>query len=213
MHIAYICSPDRKLELYSSLHSLLVSGTVFDRLTLLIVSDTRLKWQQFKDKRIKIERVADIGHEFWMINKAHLCNIQDDDILFIDTDTIILKPLNMLGSNAIGDIVGRTTSYYEHPKWPEQAWREYLSRFGATGFFPYLNSGLLLFRNGVHRQLAEPWKKITWALLVDSNFPFGARSHANQLAFSLAVGSLGLSYGLLTPTEHAYGRANEPSLG
>ena len=55
--------------------------STFDRLTLLIVSNTRLKWQQFKDKRIKIEQVSDIGVEFWMMNKTHLCNIQDDDIL------------------------------------------------------------------------------------------------------------------------------------
>lgn len=210
MHIAYICSPDRQLQLFTSLTSLFSSGTEFKKVTIFVVGRVPRSWRRIKDERIQVKQVPDIGAGFWMINKAHLCTVEDNEIIHIDTDTIILKPLNQLGLQADGDIIGRTTSYYEHPNWPKQVWQGYLSKSGATTYFPYLNTGLLIFRNGAHHKIAEPWEKITRELLDDENFPFGARSHANQLAFSLAAGKLGYSYGFLSPIEHSYGWEKAP---
>jgi len=210
VHIIYTCSPDRELELFTSIGSLFSSNTKFERITIFLVGTAPKSWKKITDKRIHVVEVDDIGIGFWMINKAHFCASEEEEIVFIDTDTLVLKPLNSIGSGVKGDIIGRTTSHYEQASWPKQAWQEYLDKYGASTYFPYLNTGLLGFRNSAHQRLAEPWKKITRELLVDENFPFGPRHHANQLAFSLAAGKLGISYGLLCANEHAYGWEDAP---
>lgn len=210
MHIVYTCSPDRKLQLLTSMRSLFSSGTAFDRITIISVDGELVLPKEYVSEKITIKKVPNIGPDFWMLNKIHLCDIQDPEILHIDIDTIILKPLNSIGLNVAGDMVGRTTTAYEQPNWPEPAWKTYLAKFGAKTYFPYLNNGLVLFRNGAHQGLAKPWQEITRKLLAGSDFPLHSRTHSNQLAFSLAAGARGISYGLLSSKDHAYGWDNDP---
>ncbi|MFO7713625.1 hypothetical protein [Desulfosarcina sp.] len=208
MHIVYICSPDRKLELLTSIGSVLASGTEFERITVICVGASGRPFR-FRDPRIRVETIPDISKYIWMENKTHLSRVDGDQLLFIDTDTLVFKPLHLLFATDAEDIAGRVTTASEQPDWQPEVWKQYLRKYGAASFFPYLNTGLLYFSRGAHRRIAPLWLDITRDLLARQSNPFGNRGQSNQHAFSLACGAVGLSCKRLSANEHAYGWIDE----
>ncbi len=204
MQIVYICSPDREYQLVASLGSILSSRTEFNKISIYTTGNLTQPWL-FQDKRINIYSKPSIEQEFWMTNKTHICSADSEDIVFLDTDTLIFKPLNILFDSLNTDISGRKTTVSCQSTWDHGLWEKYQYKFGAEVVFPYINSGFLVFRNGAHRRLNPKWLEITSYLRGLSNNPFGMPSQANQQALSLACGSIGLTYSLFTKEQHAYG--------
>ncbi len=208
MHIVYVCSPDWENYLFASLRSIFASATVFEQVTIYCVGSRPRSWQ-FGDDRIIVEETPDIGDGFWLLNKIHLCRAESNDVVYLDADTIVLKPLNVLLKDTTGEVAGRLASAALKACWDEERWKTYLRQFGAEAFFPYLNTGVLVFRNGAHRRLAEPWLDITKAVRATDPYSY-SKKHAGQHAFAFACGALRLSYSLLSPMHHAYGWQREP---
>jgi hypothetical protein len=152
-----------------------------------------------------VEAVPDISTQMWMENKVHLSRVDSDRVLFIDTDTIVLKPLQHVFNDDGRDVAGRVATASQQSSWRSSAWDAVLHRYGAASFFPYLNTGLLYFQAGAHRRLTPLWLDITRDLLKEKANPFGNPGQSNQQAFSLACGALSFSFKLLSPREHAYG--------
>jgi len=212
MHVVYICSPDRRLQLLASLGSLLTSGTRFDHITIYLIGRPSKPWV-FADDRIDVVEKPDIGNGFWMANKTHLTDAVGERVVFIDTDTFVLRPLDLLYEGVSGDIAGRVATSSRHSGWDRRAWKEHLDRHGAESFFPYLNTGLLAFSHGANRHLSPSWLEITTELRGMESSPFGNVRPANQHAFSLACGAAGLSHDLLSDSQHAYGWRREDHTG
>lgn len=208
MHIIYICSPDRDISLLISLGSLLTSGTEFDKLTIYCIGKLPMSWM-FEDKRVRVEEKPNLSRSLWMENKTYLSNIEGETVIFIDVDTFIFRPLNIICENLTVDVAGRLTSSSQQMAWDQVIWKGYLNRYGAKRFFPYLNTGFLIFRNCSHKLLDPIWLNITRDLVALKFYPFGKLHKANQVAFSLACGSLNLSYHLLPKNQHAYGWEKE----
>lgn len=208
MHIAYVCSPNRESQLFISMRSLLVSGSSFDRVTVYCVGPLPSSWQ-FGDDRIHVEEVPDIGEGFWMLNKTHLCRSEARDLVFLDTDTIVMEPLDLLLAEMNGDVAGRLSTFCSGRFWREDLWEDALKRYGAKKPFPYFSTGLLVFRNRSHRNIRTSWPDITRKLRKEKVSLLNLRKRANQLAFSLACAAEGLSPHLLNRRHHAYGWLRE----
>ena len=208
IHIVYICSPDRDISLLISLGSLIASGTQFDRVTIYCVGNRPSSWV-FSDPRILVEEKSDLAQYLWMENKTYLSAAEGDNVVFIDADTIVLKPLNLLCHSLSADVSGRLTTSSQQFNWNSTLWEEYLRKYGAKEFFPYLNTGLLIFTNGSHRRLNPTWLDITRNIASLKPYPFGKVSKVNQIAFSLTCASLNLSYYLLSSSQHTYGWEQE----
>lgn len=197
MHVVYVCSPDRGNQLFVSLRSLFVSGTSFERVTIYCVGSCPSSWR-FGDDRIMVEEVPDIGEGFWMTNKIHLCRAKGSKLVFLDTDTLVMEPLDSLLGDTSGDVVGGLSTYVNLPFWSSKLWEETLRQYGAQTGFPYLNTGVLVFKNEAHRRIGDSWLTITRKLRNEGLTLPNSRMRANQVAFSLACGVEGLSNGLLT---------------
>lgn len=208
VHIVYICSVDRKAELLTSIGTVLSSGTIFDRITVYCIGPYRDSFN-FPDERITIEVKPALHRHLWMENKTYLSHADGDRVLFLDTDTFVLKPLNLLFENMKGVVAGRLATATSEPDWPEDVWLTYLEHFGATSYVPYLNTGVLCFTHGANRLLNPSWLHITHELRRMKHVTLHGFRNSNQLAFSLACGSLGLSYHLLEPADHSYGWQRE----
>lgn len=211
MHIVYVCSPNRGDQLFISLRSLLTSGTSFRKVTIYCVGPVPASWR-FSDPRFTVEEVPDIGDGFWMTNKIHLCRAEGDRVLFLDTDTIIMKPLDGFFVDE-ADVAGRVSTYALWRSWNEGGWERLLQTHGAQCFFPYLSTGVIVFRRAIPAGLADAWLDITRKLRATTLPELDPRIRANQLAFSLACGVEGLSHSLLSQAEHTYGWRDEPSDG
>jgi hypothetical protein len=210
MHVVYICSPDRGDQLFFSLRSLLASGTSLERVTIYCVGPVPDGWR-FGDPRIEVEEVPDLGEGFWMANKVHLCRAEGRRVVFLDTDTIILKPLDGLVEGREADVGGRESTYVHWRTWNPVSWDRLLRDHGAKVAFPYLSTGVIVFRHGIPGSLDRTWMEITRKLRKTRLPDLDTRVRANQLAFSIACGVEGLSHDLLTPAEHAYGWCREPA--
>jgi hypothetical protein len=209
--VVYVCSPDWQHYLFSSLRSLLASGSSFDRVVIFCVGARPASWT-FVDPRILVESVPTVDDESFLMNKTYLCTRAAERVIFLDTDTLVLRPLDTVWRGIEADVLGRVALRCEGPQWDDELWREALAEVGS-GSSPYLNSGFLVFQNGSHRALREPWIDIE-RRLGNGELPSSARLHGRryreQLALSLAIGSMDLSCHELSAEEHRYGFAREP---
>lgn len=212
MHVVYVCSPDRGNQLFVSLRTLLTSGTTFRRVTIYCVGPVPSSWR-FADPRFVVEEVPDLGDGFWMTNKVHICQAEGGEVIFLDTDTIILKPLDGFFSDGGADVAGRVSTYVLWRTWDHQLWQRLLRDNGAKSDFPYLSTGVIVFRKPIPAGLGHSWLAITKTLRESKLQELDPRVRANQLAFSLACAVEGLTHDFMSPTEHAYGWRKEPHEG
>ena len=205
----YIVSPDYQHELFTSLRSLLASGTSFDRVVILCVGKRPKHWE-FEDQRIVVEEVKSLNKNHFHSNKTYyLCTRQADRVVYLDSDTIIMKPIDYLWQNDKSDFIGRPATAYGREDWNQTQWLETLQSLNADET-PYFNAGFFIFQNGAHRQLKNIWLEFTQKLLVGELMQLERRKFSDQYALALAVGVTGLSYKILDRMGQAYGWLNEP---
>jgi hypothetical protein len=199
MDIVYILSPEFRHQLYVSIRSLFTSGTSFRRVLILSVNGD-VSWK-VGGLPIHFENVDSISSEYWMLNKKYICDVKSDNIIFIDTDVIIQKPLNNLLDGDF-DVTARRSTAYTLPSWDENAWKQYLQQNEVETELPVLNAGLLGFRNGIHQRIGKEWERYmrdAWRQRL-----FGNGYHADQWALPVALGRNGATCALLSAKDHAY---------
>jgi|GEM_PF-1774702 len=220
--IVYVVSPDLnyQYQLFASLRSLLASGTSFDRIVIFCVGK-RPKYWEFEDSRIVVEEVKNLNENYFFINKTHVCNRDAERLIFLDADTIIMKPIDSIYKNINSDLLARPVMGYPNSiwerslvleKWDLQKWVELLGMVGANPGTPYFNSGFFICQNGSHQKLSKIWLELYQRLLVGDPMALFKAKWSEQAAFSLAVGVAGLSYHLLDRTAHCYAFSREKEL-
>jgi len=68
----------------------------------------------------------------------------------------------------------------------------------ADSATPYFNSGFVIFQNCAHQRIRSSWRRFTRHLmegqLPDPGLLNGTHKYAEQVALSLAISAVGLSY-------------------
>ena len=206
--VVYVCSPDWQHYLFTSLRSLLASGTSFSRVVIYCIGKRPRHWC-FVDPRIVVEEVEPLSGSYFLINKVYMCQSRADRVIFLDADTMVLKPLDSLYRNVASDFIGRVAGQYQNENWDQEQWVQALGLVNADET-PYFNSGLIIFQNGTQQRISSLWPDFTRKNLAGELMDLKSPRFAEQLSLSLAIGAARLSCHLLDKTEHAYGWRKEP---
>jgi len=206
--VVYVCSPDWQHYLFTSLRSLLASGTTFDRIVIYCIGKRPHHWN-FEDTRIEVKEVEPLIDGYFLGNKVYMCDSRADRVIFLDADTMVLKSLDSLYRNVDSDFIGRVAGQCENKNWDQEKWVKALGLVNADET-PYFNSGLIIFQNGAQRRISSLWLDFTRKNLAGELMDLKSPRFAEQVSLSLAIGAARLSCHLLDRTEHAYGWRNEP---
>jgi len=206
--VVYVCSPDWQHYLFTSLRSLLASGTSFDRIVIYCIGKRPHHWN-FEDSRIEVEEVEPLIDGYFLINKVYMCDSRADRVIFLDADTMVLKSLDSLYRNVDSDFIGRVAGQCQNQNWDQEKWVKALGVVNADET-PYFNSGLIIFQNGAQQRISSLWLDFTRKNLAGELMDLKSPRFAEQVSLSLAVGAARLSCHLLDRTEHAYGWRKEP---
>jgi Methyltransferase domain len=206
--VVYVCSPDRAHQLFVSLGTLMRSGSSFDRIVIFCVGRRPPNWQ-FADSRIIVEEVPTLFNDYFYANKVYLCSRSASRVVFLDTDTLILRPLDLLWEGRDADFLARVGTAYNGPDWAQEVWEATLHRVGASEV-PMFNAGVLVFQNGSHRCIENAWSNyIAQYLAGEISSPYNDSRMPEQWGLALAVGSKKLSYSLLNCLDHGYAWSDE----
>lgn len=210
VEVVYVCGPDYWRHLYLSLRTLYASNSQFDSVRIFVTSSNKPSWN-FGDDRIKIETVNDIGKGYWYLNKTYLCNSEAETVIFLDTDTMVLRPIEEIYRSREEDIIARYAPGVYTQYWSSEEWKKKYKHFGCSEY-PYLSCGFTVFQNGSHRKIRGSWIEIAERILkgeVDEQ----TTRFAEQEAMSIASCIEGLSLGLMEPHHHAYAMNGEDHEG
>lgn len=147
-----------------------------------------------------IRRLKDAGHAVherethdipWprSSHKLYLTDIEAETLIFLDADTVIYN-----------DPADALTPGYRFAARPDPAniryggvdWQDWIAAFDYYDltYLPMLTTGFCVFRDGLHRELREPWERY-WRAYIDGEHPNpvkpGTDKYAEMLAFTLAV--------------------------
>ncbi len=212
--IVYVCSPDWSDQLIVSMYSLLKSGTTFDRIIVYCIGRRPQSWV-FKDPRVEIREresrpeAAILVEGRFYVNKVYLCESESERTVFLDADTVVRKPIDLIWSRSNADVAARLAARVFEPTWSKSVWNDVQKRVGCKEGYPYFNCGCVVFQNGAHRKLEKTWPDLICSL--GRGVPvFASAVHekgtrvTEQLALSLAMGVHNLSYSLMSPNDHTY---------
>lgn len=212
--IVYILSADRSHQLQISLHSLIHSGTHYDSIRIIWVGTTPATCCYHKSNVIE-EEVASVNPAFFMSNKVLISRSPAKRVVLLDSDTVVLAPLHPVWEGSTKDIIARPASRYLQDGFDPAGWQSLLETIGMQHFTPYFNSGFIVFNNGSHQKIRDLWLRYTDDLRLGKGLEVEQaheKKNSNQVAFSLAVAKLGLSYQLMKASDHFYWWYDELSL-
>lgn len=212
--VAYVCTEDFWPLLSLSMQSLFRSGTSFDRVVVYVVGETMPAWK-FRDPRVSVRLVPDISDSgwgkdglYWGTNKTHFCESDADRVIYLDVDTLVLKPIDRLYVGDDSDLLARhAVRVYTHG-WDPDWWTEALSSVGVSGF-PLYSPGFMVMQNSSHQRICQDWRGCIRRILDGDVPPLVADKHAELYAFSLACGVQGLACCDLNPSAHRYAMIGE----
>ena len=205
--VVYICGADYWRYLFLSMRTLFATGSQFDRVTIYIVGDELPNWK-FDDPRIKLELVPDIGDGYWYTNKAHICKSEYSRTIFLDTDVMVLSPLEHTYAGVDADIIARIAPGTYKSVWNQTNWENLLEHVGGARDIPYFSCGFVVYQNDVHKRLESEWPAMTKSI-INGELPTKVTRFAEQQALSLLIGKLGLSYHMMKDNHHVYAMNGE----
>lgn len=111
--------------------------------------------------------------------KTNLCNIESENVVFLDCDTLVLGNIwNVIEGDF--DFKARPGDAGVH----EQKWRQMFEREGEEYMEWMPNAGFLVFKNGVHREIGEKWLEYTNK---DLKYERKDMNHQEQYALALSI--------------------------
>jgi hypothetical protein len=207
--VVYHCTPDRAGELRASVESLFDAGSLVDRVTVYAWGGDIGAGLEPYGPKVVVAPVEPLFGEFSYANVLYACSSEAPRVVYLDVDTIVLKPLNELWAGKDADVLARVGTAFELRKWRHDIWEETFRRHGSDPV-PMFNTGLVVFQHRSQRKLRELWERFTWAYLRgEETAPWNDWRIPQQFALSLAVGVSDVDYSLLGPREHAFGWTNE----
>ena len=212
--VAYVCSADFEPLLFLSMRSLFSSGTTFDRVVVYLVDTDAPNWR-FRDDRIHVEVVSDISDtgwgkngKYWGTNKTHFCQSDADRLIYLDVDTLVLRPIDAIYESSDADLLARLgVRTYTH-RWDPVWWQSALNSAGS-GSFPLYSPGFMVMQNASHRRIKKTWRDCIKSILQGEVPPLGPDKHAELYAYSLACGVEGLTHQDMLPEHHRYAMIGE----
>jgi hypothetical protein len=206
--VVYVCSPDREAQLVVSLGTLLRSGRGFDRIVVFGVGIQPSQWR-FDDSRIIVKSVPPLFGKYFYGNKLHLCSRRAARVVFLDTDTMVQRPLHLLWDGRQEDFLARVGTAYEGSLWNKDVWNRTADAVGAP-LVPMFNAGVLVFQNGAHRKIQQDWSAYIQKYLDgDLTPPYDDPRMPEQWGLALAIGHQNIQYSKLSRAEHAFGWVGE----
>lgn len=217
--VVYIVTPDYEYQLFNSLRSLILSGTSYDKISIICIGSPPTYWR-FKNNRISVVQMPKLRDDYFLINKIYALKSDADRLIYLDTDTIILKSIDTVYQDKTNDFIGRPDSLLISKNNSSQKW-EYILKKEQLGYVPYFNSGFYIFQNKAHKSLFQPWGEIVSKIFEDNFTAYhlhGIPPHpkemslhfCEQIALSITVGKFSLSYACMENHEHAFGWTNDP---
>jgi hypothetical protein len=210
--IVYVVSPDREEQLLRSIDSLLDTVSRFDLVRICCVGPRPDRWK-FVDPRIRVEEVSPLFGRYFYGNKLHLCDTPARRVIFLDADTIVLRPLDALWQGRQEQLLARRGTAMSAPNWNHQVWRDLVLSSGSREV-PMFNAGVLLFQHGSHLRLKDAWQAALLRFLAgDWPHPCPDRRMFEQWSLAVAVAREGISFAELDAKAHAFGWQNESADG
>jgi hypothetical protein len=202
--VVYVVSPDRELQLFRSLYSLLCSGTNFDLIQIYCVGGRLSRWC-FADPRISLKTVGPLFGDYFYGNKLYLCETSATTLIFLDADTVVLRPLDLLWQGLKADFLARPGSTMVLPTWNHGVWSNLFQNIDRSPI-PMFNSGVLVFQNAVHLRLKDSWRALLLRFL---NFglpwPYPDGRLFEQWSLAMAIAQVGVPFAKLDSKGHAFG--------
>jgi len=145
--------------------------------------------------------------------KIEMCDIDAENIIFLDCDTLILKDITKLLDGNF-DVFAREEPCRSYngilkPTWNQKIWEHNLSKFNLPKKTYPINDGFVIFKNYTHKKIKNDfikyYKLYQDKLLVSPNTV--DNMHHNEFALSMAIANYNLKY--MTELEHWYGWRSE----
>ena len=131
--VVYVVSPDRGEQLLRSIHSLLKSDSQFDLVRICCVSPATEPWR-FANPRIQVESVPPLFGRYFYGNKLHLCDTRARRVIFLDADTLVLRPISTLWQGRTEDLLARRGTAISTSNWNRTVWRNMFFSAGRSKF-------------------------------------------------------------------------------
>jgi hypothetical protein len=196
-----------------SLRTLLFSNPDIERVRVYVVADKTPQWR-IDDGRVTVEAVPDIGARgpwgyYWGNNKIHLCRSDADRVIYLDTDVMVLKPLQLTYEGKSEDLIARYgVETYMGRYWTVENWRRVLQAAGSRDDYPFYSPGFMVFQNGAHKRVEETWHAII-EMILSGQLPLPANKHAEMYAFSIAAAAENLTHSPMEVWHHRYAMIGE----
>ncbi len=208
--IIYACTPDRSRQLRASIATLLRSGSSFDRIVVFWIGEEPCP--RFADSRVTILPSRRLFGDYVFGNKSYLCTRRAERVVFLDTDTFVLRPIELSWNEHDAEFLARVGSAYRDERWNPAAWRQGLASVGVKDEVPMYNCGLVVFQNGAHRRLTTDWEAQIWRYLrgelpppcPDTRMP-------EQWALAQALAKHAIGQSRLGAREHTFGWCEDPT--
>lgn len=146
--------------------------------------------------------------------KIELCDIDDNEIIFLDCDTLVMKDITeLLDGNY--DFFGREMSIRDSdgkylPKWNQRNWNYCLEKFGIKKSATVYNDGFIIFKNNLHKKIKDDWIKY-YKMFHAKEIPSPNNvddMHHNIYALGLAIGNYRCAE--MNERHHWYGWQGRP---
>lgn len=201
--VVYVISPDRGEQMLRSIDSLLRSGSQFDAVRICCVGAENGPWR-FADPRIHVVSVPPLFGSYFYGNKLHLCDTPARRVLFLDADTLVLRPIGSLWQGRTEGLLARRGTAMATSNWNRAVWRNLFFSCG-TQEVPMFNAGVLVFQGGTHHRLKSAWSSLLTRFLAGAlPMPNPDKRMYEQWALAMAVAQERIPFDELGIEDHAF---------
>jgi hypothetical protein len=211
--IVYIASPDWELNIYASIHSLVQSGTSFDLIKVFSVGGEMNSIRKI-DTKIEVENVKNVSKEYFLNNKTYLVNQDGSEVVYLDSDTIVLGDIGKISKSYRQNIIARVDScprtwnyVREMNSGSIKKWKSILDENQIRS--KMYNSGFVIFKNNSNKKISESWKRLAekdreiWES--EKEKLKMERRITDQMTFSFSVENKFEEVGEMKSFHHVYG--------
>jgi len=142
-------------------------------------------------------------------NKLYLCDTPAQRVIFLDADTLVLRPIGALWQDRPHDFLARRGTAMATSNWNRAVWRNLFFSSGTTEL-PMFNAGVLVFQRGAHRRIKHCWSNLLTRFLTGAlPMPNPDKRMYEQWALAMALSQKQISFEELGLEDHAFGWQNE----
>jgi hypothetical protein len=167
------------------------------------------------DVPIEVKTLSNKNANYFQENKTYISEIEAENLIYLDTDTIVVGKIDKIFEKSDCKIIARADSSYEKGKYfDKKKWMQILKEYGARSG-PLLNSGFVIFKEESHRLIGKYWKSILKIerkkMKKKGEIGFNNRSTTEQMSLSISALKKLKKIGAMSKKDHIYGWNVSPS--